>query len=257
MRILTWNILAQTWYKDNKTFSQKERFDMIVKYIMSYNPDVICLQEIDYFDTYWNKALQEKGFTSYYMKRPTSGKNDGSLIATKDTTTRVLSTQKLNLNYAKPSKAPQALQERYHRNNEGIIARCKHEEKECIIATAHLFFDPHCLDVKLKQGHYIWNQIERFSGKKTDETVCFAGDLNSEPHEQVVRHFKQHLNDPFVEQQKEGKITTKTKEFSAWLDYIFTNTHIESVSKVPTITHPIPNNYYPSDHIPLVIDQKI
>lgn len=254
MRILTWNILAQSYYQNNR-IDQSKRFTKILNQTLSYNPDVVCFQEVDSYDDWWRTALQSRGYTSYYAKRPTSGKNDGSMIAVKDSTTSIINTQTINLNNATPSKAPQELQQRYHRNNAGLIIRCIHNNRECVVATAHLYFDPKCLDVKLAQARYVWELIQQHATPKTP--VFLAGDLNSEPHTEVVQHFKYYLNDPFLPQQKEGKVTTMTSDFSAWIDYILTNTEVQSVSKVPLLTHPIPNQSYPSDHIPLVIDAKI
>jgi RNA exonuclease NGL2 len=86
--IMTYNVLAQslikrTWYPycDKETLTMKYRQEKIMMELTYYLPDIICMQEVDYYEEWYRPHLQDLGYTTIYAKSDT--KQHGCVIAYK------------------------------------------------------------------------------------------------------------------------------------------------------------------------------
>lgn len=84
----TFNTLAQAYtsgkyfpYAFHNSLTKSKRLSNVKKQIHSLNPDVICLQEVDFdlVDSFWRKTVSDPmGYTLFYAKKPF--KKDGEAI---------------------------------------------------------------------------------------------------------------------------------------------------------------------------------
>ncbi|KAG1469217.1 hypothetical protein G6F56_003383 [Rhizopus delemar] len=84
---MSFNILAQTLIKrelfpdSGDMLKWKTRKNMIIKEIEMYKADIMSLQEVDNFDTFFQEALSNLGYETVYLHHPT--KKHGCVIAYK------------------------------------------------------------------------------------------------------------------------------------------------------------------------------
>src|SRR5690348_8919677 len=85
IRVLQYNVLAQRYCSERllpyvRPAARKwpHRRENFKRFIAKTNPDLISLQECDFFD-WWGAALKQLGYACCYQIRP--GKNEGLLLA--------------------------------------------------------------------------------------------------------------------------------------------------------------------------------
>eukprot|EP00271_Cylindrocystis_brebissonii_P022705 TRINITY_DN882_c2_g1_i1.p1 TRINITY_DN882_c2_g1~~TRINITY_DN882_c2_g1_i1.p1 ORF type:complete len:543 (+),score=74.09 TRINITY_DN882_c2_g1_i1:122-1630(+) len=85
-RIVSYNILAQAYAKSttfphagHTVLKQKNRLKAIVRELASLKADILCLQELDEFDTFYRAELLNLGYSYAYVQRE-GRKRDGSGI---------------------------------------------------------------------------------------------------------------------------------------------------------------------------------
>jgi mRNA deadenylase 3'-5' endonuclease subunit Ccr4 len=86
--MMTYNVLAQslikrTWYPycEKQTLTMKYRQECIMKELTYYLSDIICMQEVDYYEEWYQPQLQKLGYTTVYTK--SEAKQHGCMIAFK------------------------------------------------------------------------------------------------------------------------------------------------------------------------------
>ena len=59
----------------------EDRFPRLMSEILHYDPDILCLQEVqhDHFESFFNESLKKEGYDGIYKKR-TGDKKDGCAI---------------------------------------------------------------------------------------------------------------------------------------------------------------------------------
>ncbi|CAN8303743.1 unnamed protein product [Cochlearia groenlandica] len=155
-----------------------------------------------------------------------------------------------------------------------------------IVANTHLYWDPELADVKLAQAKYLLSRLSQFKTLISDEFECtpsllLAGDFNSIPGDKVYSYLvsgnakatesiEEEAHVPlcsvYEETRGEPKFTNCTPGFTNTLDYIFfaPSDHIKPVSilqlpeqESPDVVGFLPNNYHPSDHLPVGAEFEI
>ena len=76
MHIISWNVLADSY---SVTDWSQRSLQLRSKLAYLRNYDIICLQEVDHFEDFYQPLFEEMGFGVCYAQRPT--KYDGSLVA--------------------------------------------------------------------------------------------------------------------------------------------------------------------------------
>lgn len=273
IRILQWNHLSQTLGTKNDNFvccpsealSWDTRRWRLLEEILRYQPDLICLQEVDHFNLL-KKALGSVGYTGQFVPKPDSpciylAENngpDGCAIFVKDAKFDVLSESKRVLELWKVQ------------SNQVVIClnlRHKMTGREISVATTHLKARQGDLlsSMRNEQGKDMLNWL---AGISNGRPLLLSGDFNAEPVEPVYHSVTNHklaLKSAYrFEQLESDEFTTwkirETGEQKYVLDYIFHSPSLRptSVLEMPTEEevgrNRLPSLRFPSDHLTLVAD---
>ncbi|RQM29249.1 hypothetical protein B5M09_002500 [Aphanomyces astaci] len=102
--VLTYNVMRQMHatpdykpYCDPAVLTATKRKEQIFQELLSYNADVLCLQEVDDFTLWWVPRLNEAGYDSVYHQR-TGHFDDGLVIAFRRMYFQIFHTLRLDLN---------------------------------------------------------------------------------------------------------------------------------------------------------------
>jgi|GEM_PF-4970166 len=272
-KILSWNILGpqaldilsfQSRYR--QVIDWQYRFHLLLQKIISFDPDIICLQEIDIkIKQEFVNALYEYGFCqSSYAQRAEIG---GVMVLHKiskfelvDKNNALLSTQE-TLDY--PGVCAWA------------ILVCKQTKKELFIASIHLYWE---------LGKEQLAELKQIFGASISMPMILAGDFNITYPTMVneIVPYMQHLN--IIEQQEllllqHSSWTTQpphNADSTCWqsLDHILFSNALKLNTTDNFVGDPecvykdgrvktmglvkdsnkesIPNDTFPSDHLPII-----
>nr|XP_014094314.1 nocturnin isoform X1 [Bactrocera oleae] len=190
IRVLQWNILSQTLGQNNDGFVRcpeealtwENRKFLIVQEILQYNPDIICLQEVDHFK-FLQTILGTQNYEGIFFPKPDSpclyieenNGPDGCAIffrrdkfELKNFDTRILEVWRVQSNQV------------------AIVVNLvvKSTGKEFCVCTTHLKARHGSLLAKLRneQGRDLLHFVKQFCG---EIPVLICGDFNAEPTEPV------------------------------------------------------------------------
>jgi len=273
IRILQWNHLSQTLGTKNDKFvccptealSWSTRRWRLLEEILRYQPDVVCLQEVDHFNLL-KKALGSVGYTGQFVPKPDSpciyladnNGPDGCAIFVKESKFDILSEAKRVLEVWKVQS-----------NQVVICLNLKHKKsgKEIAVATTHLKARQGALlsTLRNEQGR---DMLDWLAQEAAGRPLLLSGDFNAEPVEPVyhsVTNHKLELRSAYkFDRLESDEYTTwkirETGEQKYVLDYIF---HSESLRPTSVLEMPtedevgenrLPSLRFPSDHLTLVAD---
>ncbi|MBW0462938.1 hypothetical protein O181_002653 [Austropuccinia psidii MF-1] len=189
LKIMTWNILAQclvrrTLFPGSDFLKWKDRGSAITREILHYDPDVICLQEVDRLPDH-GPVLNKAGFdyTHVIGGYEEDGKQHGLLIGWKRDLLNLSRKDVIRLD-------EQQFQSRHglSRVTRNVALNCalafNHHSGGLIIGTAHLFWHARFAYERVRQTGFLAKAICEFSMTNEDTAkwpVFIAGDLNEEP----------------------------------------------------------------------------
>lgn len=279
LRILQWNQLSQTIGTKNDKFVRcnptaldwTTRRWRIIEEIVRYDPDIICLQEVDHFKLL-EMALGSVGYKGRFVPKPDSpciylesnNGPDGCAIFFKADKFELL------------SEASKVLEVWKVQSNQVILSlnlREKNSGKEICIATTHLKARSGALlsTLRNEQGKDILDYLDSFCDGRP---IIISGDFNAEPTEPVFKTLMQNEKTPLqsaykiAENEKEDSLqyTTwkirETGEQKHVLDYIFHSPQLETISTLEMPTEEqigedrLPSLQFASDHLSLVADLR-
>uniref|UniRef100_A0A8B9JVW2 Protein angel homolog 1 n=1 Tax=Astyanax mexicanus TaxID=7994 RepID=A0A8B9JVW2_ASTMX len=194
--LMSYNILAQDLLEANsdlylhcleETLAWENRFQTILKELQTWEPDIICLQEVqeNHYLEQMFPILTEMGYICLY-KRRTGTKTDGCVVCFRGNRFMQLSVNMLE--FHRPNC------ELLDRDNVGIVLLLQpiSEQGEVLqlnpicVASTHLLFNPRRGDVKLAQLAIMLAEIntvvKECKKKGSDCEVILCGDLNSLPN---------------------------------------------------------------------------
>lgn len=250
-----------------------ERKYLILEEILTYRPDIVCLQEVDhYYDTF-QPVMSSLGYQSSFCPKPCSpcldvcGNNgpDGCALFFSRERFRLLDVQHLRLSAV-------ALKT----NQVAVVAtlQCQITGRVFCVAVTHLKARSGWETFRGAQGANLLQQLKGILSAQQEETVPLfvCGDFNAEPSEEVYRRF---LNSPLgldsayrtlsADGSSEPSYTTwkirPSGESRSTLDYVWYSRHGFSVDAVLSIPSEeqigpdrLPSYHYPSDHLSLICD---
>lgn len=159
-------------------------------------PDVLCMQEVDNFDSFFHGQLKSMGFGGISYKPRTARrkeKQDGSLVCFRLNRFELVQTNHLEFNDIADT-IPNNLQVEDDENywaRDCVAAVCVVRDLIAgglyVVASAHLYWDPKCADVKLAQAATLLkhvNDITRSLDNARGVLIC--GDFNSLANSAVV-----------------------------------------------------------------------
>ncbi|XP_062856642.1 nocturnin isoform X1 [Trichomycterus rosablanca] len=284
IRVMQWNILAQALGEGKDGFVRcpmealnwAERKYLILEEILTYRPDIVCLQEVDhYYDTF-QPVLSSLGYQSSFCPKPYSpcldvrGNNgpDGCALFFSRQRFRLLRAHHLRL-------SAMALKT----NQVAIVAtlQCRITDQIFCVAVTHLKARSGWETFRGAQGLNLLQQLNGISSTESKEQeqsipLLVCGDFNAEPGEEVYQCF---LNSPLGLDSAYRSLSadgTTEPSFTTWkirpsgescstLDYVWYSRHRFSVDAVLNMPSEeqigpdrLPSYHYPSDHLSLVCD---
>eukprot|EP00759_Apiculatamorpha_spiralis_P050074 PhF_6_TR4490/c0_g1_i1/m.6186/K19612/PDE12; 2',5'-phosphodiesterase len=222
-RVVTYNILHDAYadseyaravlypYVRPDLLTLKGRELRVGEELLSYNADIICLQEVGWstFESYLKPMLQNFGFDGCYESKYRSAMcgtatKDGSCILWSKSKFQYVSHTVLPLTYAffetQYGKTPywkemetklvtgyaQVTTTLRNVTTIGVIAKLRHvaTNKAVYVLNAHLFYHPHGRHIRFLQTQMMMDtlgQLVAAEPETTSPAVLFCGDLNSFP----------------------------------------------------------------------------
>ncbi|XP_041357535.1 nocturnin-like [Gigantopelta aegis] len=285
VRVMQWNILAQALSQgsDNFVLCPTEALDWenrhlhIAEEILTYNPTVLCLEEVDHYD-FLAQTLQTVGYEGMWFPKPdspclyTNNHNgpDGCALFWRTESIILKNSDNVVL---KDSSL-------FDTNQVSIIGRFEMKnisegQKELYIAVTHLKSKRPYFKLRHEQGKWLVDYLSQLVG---DIPIVICGDFNADPDEKVYEEFlssTMSLKSAYTCLSHSGteppyttwKVRGSPKgqqDICRTLDYIwysFKNLSVCSLLKFPTAEelgdNRLPSFQYPSDHLSLVCDFEL
>jgi len=194
-RFMSYNILADSialQHQDNITEDEPKYFDwnfrsaLILKEIMNYNPDILCLQEVDFNILTFQEEFGDDYFI-FYRKR-TNDKSDGCMTLVRKSKYKILESHYLEF---------------YHSSNHPLLCRdnvciilaiqsLDHENTVLIVANTHILFNERRGDIKTAQIYLAMKACSIIAEKYSNQGVhiIYGGDFNSTPMSGIYEFIK-------------------------------------------------------------------
>ncbi|XP_045623976.2 LOW QUALITY PROTEIN: 2',5'-phosphodiesterase 12 [Procambarus clarkii] len=227
LRVISYNILAEMY--SNSNYAREELFptcpehalnadyrkQLLIREIIGYNGDVICLQEVDekVFFRDIEPHLMNEGFGGFYDAKGQI--SEGLAIFFRHSKLRMLERRRLVLTdelqkesflagvFEKVQKSPDFLKLLSHVRTVlqvSVLESVEDPSRLIVIGATHLFFHPNASHIRTLQAGIsisILNQvIMHYRNEYPDKEVSllFCGDFNSTPESAVYRFMtKQHV----------------------------------------------------------------
>jgi len=285
IRIFQWNILSQTLGSKNDKFVRcdplaldwRTRRWKILEEIIRYDPDIICLQEVDHHRLI-QRALGSIKYCGRFLAKPDSpcihldsnNGPDGCAIYFK------------KRKFEKIRKTSRVLKVWGARSNQvvlSMILRHRDTGEEICVATTHLKAKLGDLQssFRYEQSKDILCWLEAIRGERP---VIMAGDFNGLPSEAFYKTLTENTTTPLVsaykikEDTRQGTNQEDCLEYTTWkirdtgeqkhiLDYIFHSPELETVSTLAMPSEQqigparLPSLQFASDHLSLVADIRL
>lgn len=278
-RIFQWNQLSQTLGTKKDRFVRcspvaldwSTRRWRLIEELVRYDPDIICLQEVDHYKLL-EMALGSVGYKGSFVPKPDSpciyldsnNGPDGCAIFYKNERFELL------------SEASKVLEVWWIQSNQVVMSfnlRERKSGKEICLATTHLKARSGTIlpTIRNEQGKDILEWLEAFSEERP---LIISGDFNAEPSEPVyhtmVQDEKNKLQSAY---NLMGNESEDNLEYTTWkiretgeqkhiLDYIFHSPQLETVSTLDMPTEEqvgedrLPSLQFASDHLSLVAELR-
>ncbi|XP_074503916.1 nocturnin isoform X1 [Sebastes fasciatus] len=287
IRIMQWNILAQALGEGKDGFVRcpldalnwQERKYLILEEILTYRPDILCLQEVDhYFDTF-QPIMASLGYHGTFLAKPWSpcldveqnNGPDGCALFYRRSRFSLQATAHLRLSAMMLPTNQVAIVQTLH---------CQITDRRLCVAVTHLKARSGWERLRSAQGADLLQSLRSITSHAGSQNeaapgaipLVVCGDFNAEPSEDVYRRFSSSalgLNSAYKllssDGQTEPAYTTwkirPSGESCSTLDYIW-YTHdalsVERLLDIPTEEQigpdRLPSYHYPSDHLSLLCD---
>lgn len=286
IRVMQWNILAQALGEGKDGFIRcpldalnwQERKYLILEEILTYRPDILCLQEVDhYYDTF-QPVLARLGYEGSFLAKPWSpcldveqnNGPDGCALFYRRSRFSLQATSHLRLSAMMlPTNQVAIVQ----------TLSCRVTGRRLCVAVTHLKARSGWERLRSAQGADLLQSLRSITTRNGGETavagsvpLVVCGDFNAEPSEDVYRRFSSSplgLNSAYKllssDGQTEPAYTTwkirPSGESCSTLDYIWYShdaLSVECLLDIPTEEQigpdRLPSYHYPSDHLSLLCD---
>ncbi|KAI5169838.1 CCR4-NOT transcription complex subunit 6 [Pancytospora epiphaga] len=195
----TYNILcnfyaAKCTYAPTWVLNAEARKETILQNIISYNVDILCLQEIEtyaFFDFYREQLEIRLGYDGTFLPKGRSqtlaDKRSVDGCATFWKKGKFKLVEQINVDFFNKittdirfSLNQSILVRHARKDNIALITVLEHcDGVVLIVVNLHLYWDPEYADVKLFQTVLVLEEIERAKNKFPGASVILAGDFNS------------------------------------------------------------------------------
>ncbi|KAL6610035.1 hypothetical protein ACP70R_040004 [Stipagrostis hirtigluma subsp. patula] len=168
----------------------KSRSKAVLTELKSFDADLMCIQELDEYDTFYKKNMENSGYSSIYIQR-SGDKRDGCGIFYKPKSAELVQKESIHYNDLVGKYAPTDHVDNVSSNNsspeEETNAKTDNN-KHGDLNDPHL--DPELIDVKLAQAKYLLSRVSQFERLVSNKFNCkpsviIAGDFNSTPGDKL------------------------------------------------------------------------
>ncbi|KAA0058059.1 carbon catabolite repressor protein 4-like protein 3 isoform X1 [Cucumis melo var. makuwa] len=183
--VVSYNILAErnTWkhrglYPNvpSPYLKWNHRKRVICEELLMWNPDIICLQEVDkYFDV--SEIMEKAGYVGSYTRR-TGDAIDGCAIFWKADKFRLIDEESIKFKMFNLRDNVAQL---------SVLEMFKANSRRLLIGNIHVLYNPSRGDVKLGQIRYLLSRAEILSKKWSNLPFVLAGDFNSTPESAIYK----------------------------------------------------------------------
>ncbi|ORZ07646.1 Endonuclease/exonuclease/phosphatase [Absidia repens] len=194
--IMTYNVLAQTMCQRaihptaGDMLKWKTRRRMVMEEIGYYQPDLMCLQELDNYDEFYKDALAKLGYTTLFHRHET--KRHGCVIAYRETMWKQIEYRTLDYDTDESCKPTQTT------GNIGqLVALAYRQDNDddhnlsggggVIISNTHLYWRPPSTYERCRQAliyrHHLFNFQKQLADKHPEQNwlPLMLGDFNTQP----------------------------------------------------------------------------
>nr|CAD7445236.1 unnamed protein product [Timema bartmani] len=279
IRILQWNLLSQALGQTNDNFvccpdealEWRTRRFHIVEELVGYNPDIICLQEVDHFN-FLKKVLGSLGYSGMFFPKPDSpclyikGNNgsDGCAIFYRKDKLELLKMETRILEVWRVQSNQVAIL---------LLLKLRGTGREICVATTHLKARNGALlsTLRNEQGKDFLEFVRAHAGPRP---VLLCGDFNAEPTEPVYHTILSHEFLRLASAYASLSVRGEEPPYTTWkvreegevchtIDYVFYSRDsfsVDSLLEFPSGEDigegRVPSWNYPSDHFSLVCDLR-
>ncbi|KAG8003778.1 Nocturnin, partial [Nibea albiflora] len=290
IRIMQWNILAQALGEGKDGFIRcpldalnwQERKYLILEEILTYRPDILCLQEVDHYHDTFQPIMARLGYHGSFLAKPWSpcldveqnNGPDGCALFYRRSRFTLQATAHLRLSAMMlPTNQVAIVQ----------TLKCQLTGQRLCVAVTHLKARSGWERLRSAQGADLLQSLRSITSRGGGSSshseaapgavpLIVCGDFNAEPSEDVYRRFSSSplgLNSAYKllssDGQTEPAYTTwkirPSGESCSTLDYIW-YTHdalsVDCLLDIPTEEqigpNRLPSYHYPSDHLSLLCD---
>ncbi|PPD68753.1 hypothetical protein GOBAR_DD34372 [Gossypium barbadense] len=144
--------------------------------IMRWNPDIICMQEVDkYFDL--RNTMEKAGYVGSY-KRRTGDNVDGCATFWKPDKFRLLERESIGFKgFGLRDNVAQL----------SVFEMCRVESRRLVVGNIHVLYNPSCGEVKLGQIRFLSSRAQLLSNRWGNAPVVLGGDFNSTPQSAIYK----------------------------------------------------------------------
>jgi CCR4-NOT transcription complex subunit 6 len=192
--VLSYNILADAYtnplhypHTDSRVlFDFEYRANRVIMELEESAADIICLQEVDHFDSFYKTKLESLGYQCDLVYRR---ETDAELIGWKSKTFALIAKQNINHEDLVPRYGE--FGSHFKRGNVGLICLLEHIEtkSKLIVVNTHIHWNTKYDYVKYAQGFWLLKCLSSFlqeqelDMEKTPVIIC--GDFNSKPNSSI------------------------------------------------------------------------
>ncbi|XP_055014943.1 nocturnin-like [Boleophthalmus pectinirostris] len=280
IRIMQWNILAQALGEGKDGFIRcplealkwQERKYLILEEILTYSPDIVCLQEVDHYYDTLGPIMSGLGYQGSFLPKPWSpcldvernNGPDGCALFFRSSRFSLRSTAHLRLSAMMlPTNQVAIVQS----------LQCRATGRGLCVAVTHLKARSGWERLRSAQGADLLHSLQSITARSDSALpLVVCGDFNAEPSEEVYRRFSRSalgLDSAYKQLSEDGRTepsytTWKIRpsgESCSTLDYIWysrqalrVHTLLDIPSEEQIGPDRLPSYHYPSDHLSLLCD---
>ena len=194
-RVMSYNVLADSLTQMEEVASRPSyelkylnwnyRAKLLFSEIKTYNPDILCLQEVDHHNGSFKECF-ENDYYIYYRKRA-NGKIDGCMTLVKKTKFIVIEAHYVE--FFVSAEDPLL-------NKDNIclilVVQSLHDGSVLIVANTHLLFNHNRGEIKIAQAYLALKACSALAEtyKKQDVNIIYAGDFNSTPQSGIYEFLR-------------------------------------------------------------------
>eukprot|EP01102_Stenamoeba_stenopodia_P010430 TRINITY_DN3141_c0_g1_i1.p1 TRINITY_DN3141_c0_g1~~TRINITY_DN3141_c0_g1_i1.p1 ORF type:complete len:400 (-),score=97.24 TRINITY_DN3141_c0_g1_i1:147-1346(-) len=264
-------------FSDPAALEWEFRKQHLVSILTEHPHDILCLQEVDKFEEYYEASLGAKGYKGIFK-----GKSDANPHATRDgcalfyNTTRFQVVEKRFVELSpQHSQIAILVKLRLLDDNDDDVGQDQKPQKGVVVATTHLKAKVGFEELRLQQGRALLQRIREFvqdDVQVKEWPVVVTGDFNDIPGSLVFQLFAEgaftkeepttsasiehpfnlksaYPKDIFTTYKNRGTVVKRCIDY-IWFDAnrleLSERLEIPSTESMP---HLLPAVYYPSDHL--------